>query len=393
MRSILLLQEKVMGDMDFGKLVRFHREQRGLTQSELAERWGHTREYVSQIERGKRKLGKQEQVNRLADVLGIPSEHLDAVGRSIPQRKTGSHKPAEEDDALYQALLEPAQATVKLSWLVWHADSHTPTITQQLEELLVQLDEALAKYHGTFVESARQIQAYTHEMLGKISFDKLNFTKANGHFQEMLDLGEELADPTLITLAMVHQGDLLRKKGRYETAFRRLNAAQRYAHDADKYIQGVRWQILARAYFMYGDERRFLAAIDKAQEIAEDIRPNLDTLSTQFDLVEVLQERAQGYTMLWKPEKALAIYQETDKLKSFRPLRDLGSYTIIKAQAYAYSGEVEEGVRLALKGIALAKEYRSERHLSRVQTMYDRLSITPLATHPRMRDLKEALLT
>lgn len=382
-----------MGEMDFGKLVRFYREQRRLTQSELAERWGHTREYVSQIERGKRKLGKQEQVNRLADVLGIPSERLDAVGRSVPQRKIAAQKASEGNDALYQALLEPAQATVKLSWLVWHTDSHTSTIIQQLEELLVQLDEALMKYRGTFMKSAQQLQAYTHEMLGKISFDKLNFTQANGHFQEMLDLGEELADPTIITLAMVHQGDLLRKKGQYEAAFRRLNAAHRYAIDVDRYIQGVRWQILARAYFMYGDERRFLAAIDKAQEIAEDIHPDLDTLNSQFDLVEVLQERAQGYTILWKPEKALAIYQETDKLKSFRPLRDLGSYTIIKAQAYAYSGEVEEGVRLALKGIALAKEYHSERHLSRVQSMYDRLSVTPLAAHPRMRDLKEALLT
>jgi hypothetical protein len=31
----------------------------------------------------------------------------------------------------------------------------------------------------------------------------------------------------------------------------------------------------------------------------------LDTVSHRFDLVQVLQERAQGYTMLWQPEKAL----------------------------------------------------------------------------------------
>jgi transcriptional regulator with XRE-family HTH domain len=43
---------------------------------ELAERWGFTREYVSQIERGKRKLDKQEQVSRLADILNIPEERL-----------------------------------------------------------------------------------------------------------------------------------------------------------------------------------------------------------------------------------------------------------------------------------------------------------------------------
>ena len=40
----------------FGKLVREYREQMGLSQEEVAEKWGYTREYVSLIERGKRKL-------------------------------------------------------------------------------------------------------------------------------------------------------------------------------------------------------------------------------------------------------------------------------------------------------------------------------------------------
>jgi transcriptional regulator with XRE-family HTH domain len=56
----------------FGKLIRAYRLQRGWKQEELADRWGVTREYVSQVERGKRKLENYEQVTRLADVLGIP---------------------------------------------------------------------------------------------------------------------------------------------------------------------------------------------------------------------------------------------------------------------------------------------------------------------------------
>jgi transcriptional regulator with XRE-family HTH domain len=64
----------------FGKLVKSFREQRGWSQGQLAEKWGHTREYVSQIERGKRKLEKWEQVMRLADILDIPPERLDAIG-------------------------------------------------------------------------------------------------------------------------------------------------------------------------------------------------------------------------------------------------------------------------------------------------------------------------
>ncbi len=122
-----------------------------------------------------------------------------------------------------------------------------------------------------------------------------------------------------------------------------------------------------------------------------DTQETLDTHVHQFNLVEVLQERAQGYTMLWQPGKALDIYQETDKLRPFRPVRDLGSYTIVKAQAQTYVGDVDGGIDLALRGVELARGYGSKRHVSRVQGMYDRLSVTPLGTHPRMRDLKEAL--
>jgi len=64
-----------------------------------------------------------------------------------------------------------------------------------------------------------------------------------------------------------------------------------------------------------------------------------------------MQEKGQGYTMLWKPEKALDIYQETDKLKTFRPKRDLGSYLIIKAQAYCYYGDLNKGLQLAQEGM------------------------------------------
>ncbi len=97
--------------------------------------------------------------------------------------------------------------------------------------------------------------------------------------------------------------------------------------------------------------------------------------------------------MLWQPQKALDIYPETDRLSPFRPLRNLGSYTIIKAQAYTYSGDIDTGVDLALKGLELAKGYQSQRHVSRVRGMYERIHVTALGKHPRMSDLKEALMS
>lgn len=374
----------------FGKLVRTYRLQRGLSQQELAERWGYSREYVSQIERGKRKLDRVGQVNRLADILEIPSERLDAIGKGIPQRKLVAEHPSQADDVLLQALLEPAQATVKLSWLVWHGDGDT-TILDNLNHLIPRLEDALTRYRGALRKPVQQLLAYAYEMMGRVSFDQLNYVEANGRFDEMHQLGEELRDPGIIGLALIRQGDILRKRGRYQLAVRCLNAAQPYADAGDQYIKGMRWQILARAHYEYGQEAAFLRAIDSAQEIALHTQPTLDTKYNQFNLVEVLQERAQGYTMLWQPQKALDIYQETDRLKPFRPLRDLGSYTIIKAQAHTYSGNLKEGIELALKGLELAKQYHSKRHIARIQSMCDRLNVTSLGKHPLLRDLQDVL--
>lgn len=376
----------------FGKLVKSFREQRGWSQGQLAEKWGHTREYVSLIERGKRKLDKQEQVNRLADILEIPPERLDSIGKGIPQRYTLAERPSNADDILFQTLLEPSLATVKLSWLLWLADSENIAIADNLANLTARLEDALTRHRGQFLKPAQKVLAYAHQMQGKIAFDQLRYTEAVGHFQEMLDLGDELNDPDIICLAQIHRADILRKRGRYETAVKVLNAISPLAASAHEYIQGMRWQVLARAHSVYGNENLFLEAIGHAEDIATNTRETLDTQYNQFNIVEVLQERAQGYTMLWQPEKALAIYPRTDRLKPFRPVREMGSYTIIKAQACTYSGDVDKGIDLAIEGIELAKGYGSPRHISRVQGMYDRLKVTPLGQHPRMRELKEILM-
>lgn len=380
-----------MQENAFGKLVRTYRKQRGWKQEELAERWNVSSAYVSLIERGKRKLEKQEQIHRLADLLEIPQERLDAVGKGIPQRRVSSQKPADADDILLQTLLEPSLAAVKLSWLLWLADGRNTVLTDHLTSLIEKLDEATTKYHGEFLKPAHQVLAYAHEMQGNIAFDHLNYAEANGHFQEMLALGKELNDPDILTLAQVRMGDILRKRGRYETAIGLLTSLNSLAMASHPAIQGVRWQIMARAHAAFGKEAAFLEAIDQAQALAENMQETLETLSNQFNLVEILQEKGQGYTMLWQPQKALEIYQQTDRLKLFRPLRNQGSYTIIKAQAYTYAGDLDTGIDLAIRGLHLAKNYQSKRHVSRVQTMYERLSMTPLIRHPRIRDLKSEL--
>lgn len=375
---------------EFGNLVKAYRKQRGWTQEELAERWGHSRAYITQIESGRKKLDSPLQVVRLADILDIPSEKLEAIGRGIPKRKIDIQSTSQADSAILQMLLAPGRDMVKISYIAWLADQH-PALEENVRRLVSSLEAALTAYRGEFVKPAQQLLAYAHQMLGKIAFDRLDFAAAGGHFSEMLDLGQELNDADIIALGMVRQGDVLRKRGRYETALRSFEAAKPYADVAAPSVQGVRFTNMARAFHSLGDEQQFLRSINAALDLATDTKENIESLANGFSLDLALQFQASGYIALWKPQKAIEIYQQTDRSHPFRALRDQGSYTTEKARAYLESGAIEYGTELALKGLQLASEYRSKRHVARLEATYNRLRVLPIGEGPRLTTLREAL--
>jgi transcriptional regulator with XRE-family HTH domain len=375
----------------FGQLVRAYREQRGWTQEELAERWGYARAYISQIERGKRKLDSMTQVLRLADILDIPQEKLEEIGRGIPKRKIDVQKPEQADSAILQMFLAPGRDMVQLSYMVWIADQ-APLMEEKLQELITTLDQALISYHGEFLKPAQQLLAYTHLMRGRMAFDRLDFAAAAGHFSEVIDLGHELNDPDIITIGMVYQGSLLRKRGRFETAIRCFEAAKSYAEAAAGATRGIYHVNFSTVYADSGQEKSFLGAIDAALEIAKDMKDSITGLANDFSLDDVLWAQAGGFSELWKPGDALKIYEQTDKLRPFRPLRELGAYTIDKGEAFLKLGDLDQGIALTMKGIQLATEYQSRRHLGWVEKTYNRLLVLPIGKDKRLDTLRDALV-
>jgi transcriptional regulator with XRE-family HTH domain len=380
----------MLNKREFGDLVKAYRKQRGWTQEELAERWGHSRAYISQIESGKKKLDSVAQVIRLADILDIPQEQLEAIGRGIPQRRIKATSSKEADSAILQMLLAPGRDMVQMSYMLWVADQY-PVLEEKLKELTLSLDQALLSYHGEFLKPAQQLLAYTHQMRGRIAFDSLDFAAASGHFSEMIDLGHELNNSDIIAMGMIYQGSILRKRGRFETALRCFEAAKPFVQVASEATQGIYHINLSTVHADAGQEKPFLEAIDAALEIARDVKDSIAGLANDFSLDDVLWAQAGGFSELWKPEKALEVYQQTDKLRPFRPLRELGAYTIDKGEAYLRMGELDQGVALSLRGIQLASEYRSKRHIGWVEKTCNRLSVLPIGKDKKLLALRDAL--
>ena len=381
----------VLDKNEFGRLVRAYREQRGWTQEELAERWGHSRAYISQIEGGRRKVDSTAQLVRLADILDIPQEKLEAIGRGIPQRKVKVTSPKEADDAILQVLLAPGRDMVRLAYMVWLGDQH-PVFEESLHDLIVEIDQALSLYHGEFVKPAQHLLAYAHQMKGRIAFDRLDFAAASGHFSEMIELGQELNDADIITTGMAYQGSILRKRGRFETALRSYEAARPYAEVASSGTRGTYYLMLATVHADAGQEDGFLRATDAALEIAADLKDSIENLANDFSLDDALWAQAGGLIELWKPEKSLEIFKETDRLRPFRPLREQGAYLINKGKAYLFMGDLDRGIKLSLRGLQLARKYKSRRHVGWLERTYHRVLTLPFGKDKRLNDLRDALL-
>ncbi len=310
----------------------------------------------------------------------------------MPKRYGRGKHAVVHDDRLLEVLLEPAQATVKLYWLLWQENDISKDITEKLQRLEKQLNDALGLYRGQFYQPALRILASVHELLGRQAVERTATQEAITHFQGMYDIAEELGDGDLLILAMIHQAAMLRRKGRFEASFRCLSAAERSACGVSRWLQGLLSKTYARNYYVYGNQQGFLRSIDQAASIAEDTEATVDTIINGFDKIGILEERAQGYTLFWKPEKALAIYQETDKLRPFRPLRAQSAHHIAKAQAYCYSGNLQTGIEHALTGLCIAEELQSIRYVMRLQQMCDRLKIMPIGKERMMQDLRTEIL-
>jgi len=286
--------------------------------------------------------------------------------------------------------LNRPRATVRLAWLVWYLNADEGVV-DEIFDIACRIEQVATQRGGHLRVAALQLLAYANEMMGNVAFDRLHFPAAHGYFQEMHDLGRELNDSDIVALAMIHQGDVARRRGRYDGAVGYLEAAEPFARGGCLQTRGLRWQTLARSHYDFGNRPGFSRSIDSALAIGAQLLGHQEVGNNDFTYQDVCFEQALGLALFGEGQQAVEIYERPEHRTAVRPLRDRGSFTILRAQAYAYAGEIEEGVRLAIEGVALARSYDSPRHVSRVQRMYDRLRAAPTCDKAALRDLRDAL--
>jgi transcriptional regulator with XRE-family HTH domain len=324
------------------------RQALGLTQEALAEALDVVVSTVARWERGE-STPRSWHKRRYARALDITVDELD---RLLDDRSASS---VGADVAAVVARLEQASMTAR-------GDSQRTPLLRLL--------------------------GHAHETMGDVAFDRLRFSEAADHYHQAHEVGVELGDPDMMSNAVIQLGDVARRRRRYHAALRLLHSAGR-DEAAIPLAQVRRSQTLARTYAETGDRSAFDQAIGRAEQLAGLVSADHHR-EGDHSPQGVRLEKAHGLTILGQPEAALAIYDKSAPT-TFHTDRERGSFLIIHAQALAHAGHLSEGVRLGIEGLQLARNYRSPRHVSRVQRMHDRLTTVWPPSEPRLAELRDAL--
>lgn len=260
--------------------------------------------------------------------------------------------------------------------------------TTAVEQAIAGLERSTVRGREVRHRSALRLVGRAHEAMGDLAFDRLALAEATQHYHQAHEVGAEIGDPDLAAGAMTQLGDIARRRGRQRAALRLLGAVAADVGAASVPTRVRHAQTAARTHGELGDRASFDAQIDWAEQIAAQAPDEVPGLAPSGPQ-DVRLERAHGLTMLGLPREALAIY-ESEQV-SFGSDRERGSYLIIRAQALAQAGDLDEGVRLAIDGLMLARSYGSARHASRVQRMHDRLAATLRPSEPKLAELRDAL--
>jgi tetratricopeptide (TPR) repeat protein len=219
---------------------------------------------------------------------------------------------------------------------------------------LVQLEHAvLAAPRDGQRLSALRLLGHAHHAAGESAFDRLELQAATDQFHyQAQEIGVELGDSDMVAGAQVQLGDVARRRHQYGRALGLLDAAERHAAAGSLATRIRAHQAQARTFAELGDRARFERAISRADGLAATI-PREYQRAPDHGTQELRLERGQGLTLLGRPTAALAIYDQVSP-STFESDREHGSFLIIRAQALAHAGHLDEGVRVDLRDALVA---------------------------------------
>jgi transcriptional regulator with XRE-family HTH domain len=220
-----------------GRRVAFHRGKRGLSQKELGARINRSESWVSQVERGVRRVNRMSVLEMLADALAVPVAELAAelsvvaAASERPRPATSLSLVLSSSDALQAVLSDVAPVDVEqlgseaaLAWEFAHGSRHED-LSHLLGTLIPELEYAARKTTGVDRRRAcvAKAKAY-HAAAGVLS--KMGETAAAWvAVDRAISAAEDANDPLLMAEGAFHLAIVFQGARRFDLAMRTAESA------------------------------------------------------------------------------------------------------------------------------------------------------------------------
>jgi transcriptional regulator with XRE-family HTH domain len=372
-----------------GRRVAFHRSKRGLSQKELGARINRSESWVSQVERGARRIDRMSVLETMAEALAVPIADLAPESTVVtaaserPRAATSLSLALSSSDALQAVLSEAAPVDVDRlgsqaaqAWEYAHG-SRYEDLTHLLGTLIPELEYAVRKTTGADHRRVcvAKAKAY-HAAAGVLS--KMGETAAAWvAVDRAITAAEDADDPLLMAegafrLAIVFQGarrfDLAQRTA--ESAANALGRLVDAGEPEAVALRGALYLQLAVASARMNDGDQAYAYLERARQAAAWLGVDRNDYNTEF-----------GPTNVMLYEVSIAI-----------ELGDAGHALRVAAKADTTKLSPERQARLL---IDVARAHAQRRQLPlMVSTLRQAEQIAPeqVHTHPLVRELVEDAL-
>lgn len=377
----------------YGQTIREYREQKGMTLSQLAEKWpskekiGVTPRYVSDIERGIKHISDIQVLRELASILDIPLWKF-GLSEYNPFQDEVTDNSAPFDGEVVEELLQNL-------WLI-RQSIPLDKFAYKVQKLS-QFFEKQLNHYPLLIQRKDFLRLYAHEkrLEETIYTERRNYTYSLKCTYDMLKLAIMAGDNVALAIAYTRIGvELLRDDNRDSLEF--LQRACDLSLGLSKEIRCYCFAMLARCYAQFKDAKAFERAINIALNCGTSIREQAvackDYVFHAYSAI--LEEKSNGYILFGDASNALEVLSDIECEIRIEHNNYMAIWIPLDyAQSYMLQEEIEESVKQLQTFYSNVKEYKSERLLSRVHNHLDEIDLMGYGKHRCVKDFREILNT
>jgi tetratricopeptide (TPR) repeat protein len=381
----------------YGITIREGREKLNMTQAQLAEIWpqssggtGVSVNYVSDVERGIKKITDPQTLRRLCHILQIPLWKM-GLSEYDPFNPSGFC-----GTFMYDETLNTAESLIKRTWNLRRVMS-LPYVEEAVNDLN-RLFEYLQSNTPPPVRLDERFQILYAQVLrlnAVIDVENQRYEEALTKFRKMNEIAKAIDHPATLAMSYLNIGTELERMGKRDEAIEYLELARDESFRASKHVIVVTNAYLARAYASAKEKQKFKRAIEAALRTARSIEDFYYGDGTDFvfhSLSGVLAEKSYGHLEIGEPQETLNMKEEIKNQIAIEANIWLDAWIPLDwARAYLMLGQIDKCIEAGQEFYRKAKLLKSPHAKSRAYRLLNTIEIAGYSDVQIVKDFRTML--